>query len=85
MYIEFTVNGNTDWFIRCHQHAFEYLGVCHRRSCTTISKVLSFPATEQGASSGMNAIWIMPRTAALHRIHAARIVLRTDETITTSQ
>jgi transposase len=26
MYVEFTVNGNTDWFIRCHQHAFEYLG-----------------------------------------------------------
>src|SRR5436190_22091238 len=26
MYIEFTVNGNTDWFIRCHQHAFEYFG-----------------------------------------------------------
>jgi transposase len=26
MYVEFTVNGNTDWFIRCHQHAFEYFG-----------------------------------------------------------
>jgi transposase len=26
MYIEFTVNSNTDWFIRCHQHAFEYFG-----------------------------------------------------------
>lgn len=26
MYVEFTVNGNTDWFIRCHQHGFEYLG-----------------------------------------------------------
>jgi transposase len=26
LYIEFTVNGNTDWFIRCHQHAFEYFG-----------------------------------------------------------
>src|SRR5713101_5264004 len=26
MYVEFTVNSNTDWFIRCHQHAFEYLG-----------------------------------------------------------
>ncbi len=26
MYIEFTVNGTTDWFIRCHQHAFEYFG-----------------------------------------------------------
>jgi hypothetical protein len=26
MYIEFTVNGNTDWFIRCHQHAFENFG-----------------------------------------------------------
>jgi transposase len=26
MYVEFTVSGNTDWFIRCHQHAFEYWG-----------------------------------------------------------
>ena len=26
MYVEFTVNSNTDWFIRCHQHAFEYFG-----------------------------------------------------------
>jgi len=26
MYIEFTVSGSTDWFIRCHQHAFEYFG-----------------------------------------------------------
>jgi len=26
MYIEFTVSGTTDWFIRCHQHAFEYFG-----------------------------------------------------------
>src|SRR5579859_5727065 len=26
MYVEFTVSGSTDWFIRCHQHAFEYFG-----------------------------------------------------------
>ena len=26
MYVEFTVSGTTDWFIRCHQHAFEYFG-----------------------------------------------------------
>jgi transposase len=26
MYVEFTTSANTDWFIRCHQHAFEYFG-----------------------------------------------------------
>jgi transposase len=26
IYIEYTVNGNTDGFIRCHRHAFEYFG-----------------------------------------------------------
>lgn len=26
VYVEFTVSGTTDWFIRCHQHAFEYFG-----------------------------------------------------------
>ncbi len=26
MYVEFTVSGSTEWFIRCHQHAFEYFG-----------------------------------------------------------
>jgi transposase len=26
MYVEFTVNSNTDWFIRCHHHAFAYFG-----------------------------------------------------------
>jgi len=26
MYIEFTVSGSTDWFIRCHQHAVGYFG-----------------------------------------------------------
>ena len=26
LYVEFTVSGSTDWFIRCHQHAFEYFG-----------------------------------------------------------
>ena len=26
LYVEFTVNSNTDWFLRGHQHAFEYFG-----------------------------------------------------------
>src|SRR5260370_24278036 len=26
MYVEFTVSATTDWFIRCHQHAFEDFG-----------------------------------------------------------
>lgn len=26
MYIEFTIGSSTDWFVRCHQHAFEYFG-----------------------------------------------------------
>lgn len=26
LYVEFTVNSTTDWFLRCHQYAFEYFG-----------------------------------------------------------
>lgn len=70
MYVEFTVNGNTDWFIRCHQHAFEYFGgVTHE----VLHDNLKSAVISRGGSCGMSAIWILRRTAALLPMRASRI------------